>query len=42
MTAEREPWPWIVAASLAAVIAVSLGFARAALVHPDPLVVDDA
>jgi nitrogen fixation protein FixH len=39
---KTEPWPWIVAGSLGAAIAVSLGFAHAALVHPDPLVVDDA
>ena len=42
MTTEPEPWPWIVAGSLMAVIAVSLTFARAAVMHPDPLVVDDA
>jgi nitrogen fixation protein FixH len=42
MATDREPWPWIVAGSLAAAIAVSLGFARVAVMHPDPLVVDDA
>ena len=36
-----EPWPWIVAGTLAATIAVSLGFAYTAISNPDPLVVDD-
>jgi nitrogen fixation protein FixH len=39
--AEREPWPWIVAGGLAAMIAVSLALARTALEHPDPLVTED-
>lgn len=38
----REPWPWIVAGSLALTIAVSLSFAGAAIRNPDALVVDDA
>jgi nitrogen fixation protein FixH len=42
MRTEWEPWPWIVAGGLAASMAVSLAFARLALVHPDPLVVEDA
>lgn len=37
-----EPWPWIVALGLGAMIATSLAFAGAAYRHPDPLVVDDA
>jgi nitrogen fixation protein FixH len=39
---ERGPWPWIVAGGLVAMIAISLGFARIALEHPDPLVTPDA
>ncbi|MDX1650050.1 MAG: FixH family protein, partial [Myxococcota bacterium] len=42
--AERrvEPWPWILAGLLAAMMAGSLGFLSIATRHPDPLVVRDA
>jgi hypothetical protein len=38
----REPWPWLVGALLAAMIATSLAFLWTAVTHPDPPVVDDA
>lgn len=38
----REPWPWIVAGMLAAMIATSCLFLATAIRHPDPPVVDDA
>lgn len=38
----REPWPFAVAGLLGLTIAVSLGFAGAAIENPDPLVVEDA
>ncbi len=45
MRAERrsfEPWPWALAAALAAMIGISLGFYAIAAAYPDPPVVDDA
>jgi len=42
MSHAREPWPWIVGATLVSTIAVSLAFAWVAHRHPDALVVDDA
>jgi len=38
----REPWPFVVAAMLGGMIAVSLLFLWTALAHPDPPVVEDA
>ena len=38
----REPWPWIVAAGLGSMVAISTAFAVLAHLHPDPLVVEDA
>jgi nitrogen fixation protein FixH len=37
-----EPWPWILAALLFAMVAGSLAFYQVARANPDPLVVDDA
>jgi hypothetical protein len=47
MPAERkrarlEPWPFVIAALLAAMIGVSVGFLRISLDHPDPGVTDTA
>ena len=39
MSSERkrvEPWPWLVAVMLAAMIGTSLGFFTIAVTHPDP------
>lgn len=36
-----EPWPWVLAALLGAMIVASLAFWRIAVTNPDPLVVDD-
>lgn len=38
----REPWPFVVAAMLAAMISGSLGFFWIAVRHPDAAVVEDA
>jgi hypothetical protein len=32
----REPWPWVVAAALCAMIAASFAFLAIALANPDP------
>lgn len=36
-----EPWPWILAACLLAMISISSTFAWVAVTHPDPVVVDE-
>lgn len=33
-----EPWPWIVAALLASMVGISVGFLVIAIQHPDPVV----
>jgi len=38
----REPWPWIVAAALGAMMMISTTFAWIAATHPDPVIVDEA
>lgn len=37
-----EPWPFFIAALLAAMIGVSVGFLRISLDHPDPPVTERA
>ena len=38
----REPWPWLLAGLLGAMIGISLTFLAIAIRHPDPKVVEDA
>ncbi len=40
--ARIEPWPWVLASLLFAMVAGSLAFYEVARANPDPLVVDDA
>lgn len=40
--ARIEPWPFVIAALLAAMIGVSVGFLRISLDHPDAPVVERA